>query len=121
MTQRSHFVYRLWDAEGRLLYVGRSRRPVDRMREHKVDGRPMHMVARIAAQGPYPYEQAKALERQAIRTEDPAWNGDTPRAIAARVAHRRAFDAAYRRYLDIGMEWSAAADAASLEVKAAAR
>lgn len=69
---RDHFVYRLYNANGELLYVGCTKRLKNRWQTHKAE-RP-GMVAetvRCRLQGPYTYVKAREIERVAIRTEEP--------------------------------------------------
>lgn len=72
---RDHFVYRTFDADGRLLYVGCTRRLGKRWSEHKLErGRMVAATARCRLQGPYTRDKARAIEREAIRTESPLVN-----------------------------------------------
>lgn len=90
---REHYVYRHYDAAGRLLYVGCSLRPEARFKDHKASRAPWTtLVAKSKLVGPYTYKVARDIEREAIRTEDPLYNGQSPRNLAARIASRRLFD-----------------------------
>lgn len=72
---RTHFVYRMFDADGRLLYVGCTKDIVRRLRNHRSEnGHFFHRIARIHQQGPYPYRSALAIERQLINTLRPDFN-----------------------------------------------
>lgn len=88
---RNHFVYRLFDDAGALMYVGCSMRPMKRIKEHQ-SMRP-EMVARIAkvkVQGPFNYQTAREIERAAIQTEEPLVNGPAARSQARQQdLHRR--------------------------------
>lgn len=69
---RNHFVYRYFDADGVLLYVGCSHRPETRLREHRSQRPAMcAAIARIKVAGPYCYKTAREIERAALRTEEP--------------------------------------------------
>ena len=86
---RDHFVYRVYDAAGELLYVGCTKRLDRRWIEHKTE-RPgmVAAMARIRLQGPYNRERARDLERQAIRTEEPLL-GWTPTKHREKCARNR--------------------------------
>ena len=82
---RDHYVYRCFDAAGRLLYVGCSVRPLTRLREHRTDNKEwVPYVAQVKMQGPFTYKKARSLERQALLTEQPA-HGETPLRISAKT------------------------------------
>lgn len=79
---RNHYVYRYFDADGVLLYVGCSLRPLRRWKEHQSDHR--EMAARVAycrMQGPYSYDTARDLEADALATENPVY-ANTPHGQA---------------------------------------
>jgi hypothetical protein len=62
---REHFVYWLFDAEGNCLYIGMTRKPERRWRQHHWE-RP-RMVAQVAYKrmaGPFLLEVARRLERE---------------------------------------------------------
>jgi hypothetical protein len=70
----STFVYRLFDADDRLLYVGISCMPGMRVSAHK-RRRWGHLIARVEAGESYPTEaEARTAEKRAIETEDPTFN-----------------------------------------------
>lgn len=71
--RREHYVYRVFDAEGRLLYVGCTMRPAKRAKEHRDDRKPWiaDVVGKPRLAGPYNYETARAIERRALMTESP--------------------------------------------------
>ena len=74
MRRRPHFVYRQFDGEGRLLYVGATRQPEQREREHSTRSVWWPLVDRTE----YEMHVCKALawahEQHAIRTEAPLFN-----------------------------------------------
>lgn len=81
---REHFVYRCYDADGRLLYVGCTRRPDARWRQHKADRHYWTAdVARTRMAGPYNYDTAREIERVALRDEYPI-HAVTPQRISAK-------------------------------------
>lgn len=91
--RREHFVYRAFDADGALLYVGCSMRPNLRAQEHRGQSKWFHLATAFKMSGPYNYETGRRLERDAIRTESPLFNHDEPkrlrlRALRARIAKR---------------------------------
>lgn len=82
---REHFVYRIYDAAGRLLYVGCTKRPEKRWAEHHADlSRWVHEAARFRLSGPYNYDTARELERLALRDEYPL-HADTPQKKSAKM------------------------------------
>lgn len=83
---RDHFVYRLFDADGRLLYVGCTRNLTRRWKEHRTDKpRMAEATTRCRLQGPYTRAVARAIEREAIRTEDPFINWTPEKNKVARL------------------------------------
>lgn len=78
----THYVYRLYDATGDLLYVGCSADPFKRFKGHRAENR--HWIedvvrGRISV---FPTSTlAHEAEREAIRTEHPFWN------VAGRWTH----------------------------------
>lgn len=82
---RQHFVYRVYDRAGRLLYVGCTKRPRARWAEHRSNSDWARRAVRCRLVGPLPYDVARELERQALATEQPLY-GWTP---ARRSAHSR--------------------------------
>lgn len=75
IRETPHYVYRCFDADGRLLYVGCSMNPEERMKEHR-KFRPWwtNRVTRMTLEG-FPDQSAGlAAERQAIQTEHPLYN-----------------------------------------------
>lgn len=78
----SHYLYRLYDATGDLLYVGQSKDPFTRFKSHKADSR--HWIDDVARGriSVFPTrEAAQSAEREAIRSEHPFWN------VAGRWTH----------------------------------
>lgn len=76
--RRDHYVYRMFDADGQLLYIGCTKVLRQRWGTHNAE-RP-HMTRRAVkfkVQGPYTYRVAREIEREALRTEDPEF-GWTP-------------------------------------------
>jgi hypothetical protein len=72
LPSSGHVLYRLWAADGRLLYVGVSRRPRARIRSHHRKWG--DLIAKVTWES-HPDERSMlAAERQAIRDEHPALN-----------------------------------------------
>jgi hypothetical protein len=71
--QRPHFLYRAFDAEGQLLYIGRTWEPWRRFSSHgQSPWRPF--AARVEWEFVGDYEAAKQAEAHAIRSEHPIHN-----------------------------------------------
>lgn len=76
---RNHYVYRAFDKDGKLLYVGCTVRPETRWAEHRSASPWWTSKARsFRMQGPFCYRVARRIEREAIRTESPMY-GWTPK------------------------------------------
>lgn len=69
-----HYVYRMYDEDGRLLYVGISRTMARRLTEHHREQPWAHEIASVAGKRYTSREAARAAEIEAIRTEGPAYN-----------------------------------------------
>jgi predicted GIY-YIG superfamily endonuclease len=67
-------LYRLYDADGALLYVGVSVNPVARLIHHKRAKDWYHDIAKIVIEKHATREAAYAAERKAIREENPKHN-----------------------------------------------
>lgn len=76
---RDHFVYRTYDAYGRLLYIGCTKRLTQRWYMHRYE-RPAMAEATVHCrlQGPYTKSVARTIERDAVRIEDPIHNYNAP-------------------------------------------
>lgn len=89
MSIRDHFVYRVYDAAGQLLYVGCTKRLDKRWAEHKAERPGMVAAARrFRLQGPFARVTARELERVAIRSEEPLI-GWTPAKHREKCARNR--------------------------------
>lgn len=66
-------LYRFFDDEDRLLYVGMSYHLENRLDSHRF-GKPWDHIARIQIEHFPSREKAAAAEREAILSESPAWN-----------------------------------------------
>ena len=70
----AHFVYRVFDADERLIYVGCTRNLFMRLRTHEANTWWAYQAAKVTAKV-YPDKWSGLLaEREAIRTERPRWN-----------------------------------------------
>jgi hypothetical protein len=67
-------LYRIFDADGVLLYVGISWSALVRLGGHSGTARWFDRVARVSVQKCQSLDEARAAERQAIQTEDPLFN-----------------------------------------------
>lgn len=69
-----HCLYRFWDADGQLLYVGETNDPMRRWREHQ-QTKPWFCEVVTFTRESFPTrETAKAAEADAIKTENPKYN-----------------------------------------------
>jgi hypothetical protein len=67
-------LYRAFDADGQLLYIGIADGPFLRLAKH-AETAPWAVYARTITLEPYPHRfAAEEAEREAIATEDPVWN-----------------------------------------------
>jgi hypothetical protein len=69
-----YFVYRLSDAAGRCLYIGRSYNPAARLLQHIQQTQWARQVAEIDAWGPYAWGASIRHEREFIASERPPHN-----------------------------------------------
>lgn len=74
MTERTHFVYRAFDEDGRLLYIGCTKNLKERAAGHRADLRWFQDATRFHVAGPYPRERALDIEKTAIKAERPLHN-----------------------------------------------
>ncbi len=98
-TDRTHFVYEAYDADGLCLYIGCTGDPAGRYRTHMAgnsDSRGWfeHFVTHWRVSGPYPKPTALRIERERITAAQPIWNGSSfqnsggkRKLIAAYLAH----------------------------------
>lgn len=69
------YLYRHFDAEGRLLYVGITVDPVARLRNHKLNAPWARDIARVEVSVAFgSREEAEDAERRVIRAEAPTYN-----------------------------------------------
>jgi predicted GIY-YIG superfamily endonuclease len=64
---RNHFVYQVFNKAGDVIYVGCTRRPEKRWKEHQADPTRRQMVRearRFRMFGPYDYPTARRIERE---------------------------------------------------------
>lgn len=95
MSDRTHFVYRAFDREGELLYIGCTSNLDQRRAAHRStsDWYPYAASFRIA--GPFDRETALRIEKQAIETEGSWFNGtseDRRHWLRWNRAHTRAWN-----------------------------
>ncbi|UYL87797.1 G-I-Y Y-I-G endonuclease [Gordonia phage OneDirection] len=84
---RNHFVYRYYDRDAHLLYIGCTIHPEARFKEHR-SMRPGMCAATVYVKisGPYSYNKAREIEREQIRAEDTmcGWSPAKQREKSAR-------------------------------------
>lgn len=83
IADANHYVYRIYDADKRLIYVGCSHEPSARIKRHRKTMWWAPQIAAVFTTGPFPTRKAGlAAETLARNTEHPRWN------IEARWIHR---------------------------------
>ena len=92
--RREHFVYRCYDIDGDLLYVGCTMDLDRRRKDHSgLNGSAWWpLLDRVRLAGPFNYSTARQIERDAIRDDWPIWNHNAP--------NRMAYDALSTRMLN---------------------
>jgi len=68
------YVYEVYDAEGRLIYVGATRDVFQRMRQHVMDSWWIEQAVKVRATVHPTLAAARVVERERIRTRQPRWN-----------------------------------------------
>lgn len=99
-ADRTHYVYEARDADGVVLYVGCTKRPLARHHEHMAgngEGRGWFQdrAASWTFSGPYPIAVARRIEHERIATEQPVYNGTS----LGNRGGKRELIAEYRRAL----------------------
>ena len=75
MSARNQFVYRVYNAAGEVIYVGRTSRPEHRWSVHRSAKRDMvHQTHACRMAGPYEYETARRIEAHLIHAHNPEFN-----------------------------------------------
>lgn len=102
-------LYRLYDADGELLYIGISRKPEKRFEQHAACKNWWHLVARKVISSCPTEEAALRAEEAAITAEQPLYDGTRrikdptlPRFAYDDSADREALEARIRRALATG-------------------
>lgn len=119
--RREHFVYRAFDADGNLLYVGCTMDLERRRRDHAgLNGSKWYpLMVRTHLTGPFNYDTARRLERDAIQTESPLWNSMDPNRVALRALYQRMTNRWFRLEHDIQgrpSNWKSAFESAKAHV-----
>lgn len=117
LRSRPHFVYRCYAPTGTLLYVGCSFDVTKRLGQHRTFGTWTHAVARTDIDGPHTFDRAREIEREAIKTEDPLCNANTPRNLATSRRRFFHFHSVFHSAIDHGETPSEAARLALLAVE----
>lgn len=73
---KEYYLYRWWDADGNLIYIGSTCRLVKRWREHQIDAwydRRLGLAARIAVRplGMISQQEARAIEKESAAEQMP--------------------------------------------------
>ena len=69
-----NYLYRHFDSQGKLLYVGVSLSFLQRLGQHKENSHWFSLISRVEIESFPSRSEALSAERQAIRSEDPAYN-----------------------------------------------
>lgn len=89
MSTRTHFVYRVYDEFGLLLYVGCTKGPEARYKQHRGDKAPwLPYMATARLEGPYVKANGFAQEKSVIATEEPYFNS-LPEHMAHNAKRRK--------------------------------
>lgn len=100
--RREHFVYRAYDGAGQLLYVGCTMRLDRRWKEHRTSSEWARKARRFHVSGPFSYDTARRLEREALATEGPT-DAMTPTRRAASNRNGRLQSVYLTQFLDAGL------------------
>lgn len=87
-TIRDHYVYRAYDADGRLLYVGCTKRLELRQKEHRTESNWMHLAERFTVAGPFTYEVARRKESEELAAGRPLYAFHPARQTYVAARHR---------------------------------
>jgi predicted GIY-YIG superfamily endonuclease len=75
LTEVRYFIYWLYDADGQVVYIGRSCDPISRLRAHHTTGAEWApRVVQIEWRGPFTWPEACKRERDAIDRAQPPGN-----------------------------------------------
>lgn len=85
---REHFVYRAFDADGQLLYIGCTLNPIKRLSEHRQHSAWHRYMKRLTFVGPYNYETARQVEYDAIEGERSLYNFSSERRELKKLRDR---------------------------------
>lgn len=89
---RDHFVYAAFDAEGRVLYIGCTKKLDERKADHKYNSDWFHLATRFHLSGPFDYETGRRVESERLTLERPLYAFHPARrtlaAIHSRIAKR---------------------------------
>lgn len=96
IRQSPHVVYRAFDERGRLLYVGCTHDLSGRLEAHRATSAWHPLATRVEQSAPATFEDARAAEAHAIKTEEPLYNYDAPLRAWARKWRREIHSAATR-------------------------
>lgn len=85
-----HYLYRAFNSDGNLLYVGRAINVDARFKAHKQTSGWYRQMAYRTIEGPFSYADIKRVELDAIYAEDPPWNAQGSRRSRIEAATRTA-------------------------------
>lgn len=89
LDDREHYLYRAFDERDRLLYVGRTCNPPGRFSAHQSTSAWWPRMVRHQIDGPMTFNDVQQREREAINSEAPLYNMDTPHRGAVLYAIER--------------------------------
>ena len=70
----AYYVYRVYDGDRRLIYVGQTRHLMGRLSAHQATSWWAPQAAKVKAQVVTGQSEARLAELEAIRSEKPRWN-----------------------------------------------
>lgn len=77
VRDKPHYVYRAYQSDGALLYIGCTYDIAGRMAGHRSSSAWWPAMVRLTDEGPYSFDEARQRESAAIHSEESLYNADT--------------------------------------------